>query len=68
MRTTHTQICVHVKDPISICRKRVDLTAGGMDHTKSLHRGERKKSWVSAVQIGSSLSPGGSSPNVLCIT
>ena len=29
--TARTQICEHVKDPISICRKRVDLTAGGME-------------------------------------
>ena len=28
-----------VKDPISICRKRVGLTAGGYGNTKTLHRG-----------------------------
>ena len=30
MCAARTQICVHVKDPISICRQRVGLTAGGM--------------------------------------
>ena len=28
--TVNTQMCAHVKDPISICQKRVSLTAGGM--------------------------------------
>ena len=28
--TAHTQICAHFKDPVSICHKRVGLTAGGM--------------------------------------
>ena len=36
--TACTQMCVHVKDPISICRKRVGFTAGGMyGHTQVLH-------------------------------
>ena len=34
-----TQICVHVKDPISICRKRVGLTAGGMETRKHCTQG-----------------------------
>ena len=28
--TARTHICAHVNDPISICRKRAGLTAGGM--------------------------------------
>ena len=32
--TACTQICVHVKDPLSICRKRVSLAAGGMETQK----------------------------------
>ena len=28
--TALTQMCAHVKDPVSICRKRTDLTVGGM--------------------------------------
>ena len=28
--TARTHICAHVKDPTSICRKRVGFTAGGM--------------------------------------
>ena len=39
MCTAHTQICAHVKAPISICRKRVDLTACGME-TQKLHTGK----------------------------
>ena len=34
--TAHTQMCTHVKDPISICRKRVGITAVGMENTKTL--------------------------------
>ena len=41
----HTpQFCAHVKDPISICRKRIGLTAGGID-TKQLHTGDKKEAW-----------------------
>ena len=29
--TARTQICAHVKDPISICRKRIGITAAGME-------------------------------------
>ena len=29
--TARTQMCAHVKDPIYICRKRVGLTAGGIE-------------------------------------
>ena len=33
-----TQICAHVKDPLSICRKRVGLTAGGiLTHKYCIH-------------------------------
>ena len=34
MCTARTQICAHVKNPISICRKRVGITAGGMETRK----------------------------------
>ena len=34
--TERTQMCAHVKHPISICRKRLSFTAGGMV-TKILH-------------------------------
>ena len=30
MCTARTQMCGHVKDPISICRKRIGLTAVGI--------------------------------------
>ena len=33
------KVCAHVKDPISICRKRV----GGMENTKTLHTGVKEK-------------------------
>ena len=36
-----TQICAHVKDPISFCRKRISLTAGSMETSK--HCTPRKK-------------------------
>ena len=32
--TARTHICPHVKDPISICRKRVGLTVAGMETRK----------------------------------
>ena len=36
--TARTQKCAHVKDPISICCKRVGLTAGGMvTHKYCIH-------------------------------
>ena len=52
---TCTQICAHVKDPISICHKR-GLTVGVFKHENIAHRKE-KKSWV-ALYYGCSLSPG----------
>ena len=42
MCTACTKICVHVKDPISICRKRVGFTAGGME-TNILHIEKKAK-------------------------
>ena len=41
--TARTQICVHVKDPISICHKRVGSTAGGMETRKHCTQEEKKK-------------------------
>ena len=41
----HTQICAHVKDPKSICRKTVGLTAGGIETRKHCTKG-KKKSYV----------------------
>ena len=47
MCTTHTQICVHIKDPISICCTRVGLTAGGTKTQKRvLTEKKSKKVWV----------------------
>ena len=44
---TRIQICVHVKDPISICHKRVGLIASGVEIQKHCTQGKRKKrSWV----------------------
>ena len=40
MCTARTQICAHVKDPMSIGRKRVDLTAGGMETQKHCTQGK----------------------------
>ena len=53
----------HVKDPISICCKRVVLTAGGMENRK--HRTRGKESCV-APYYGFSLSPGQPEFFVLC--
>ena len=55
--------CVRVKEPISICRKRVGLTSGAMETRKTQHtlKGGRKKKLGSATLIyyyGYSLSPG----------
>ena len=41
MCTTRTQICVHVKDSVSIYRKRTNPTVGG-GNTKTLHTGGKK--------------------------
>ena len=36
--TARTNICAHVKHPISICRKRIGLAAGGMaTHKYCIH-------------------------------
>ena len=40
--TARTEISAHVKDPIFICRKSVDLTAGGMETRKHcIQEGEK---------------------------
>ena len=41
--TAHPQICAHLhfKDPVSICDKRVFLTAGGMETRKHDTQGEK---------------------------
>ena len=51
LQHTHN-FCAHVKDPIFICRKRVGLTAGGMQDTKTRTTGKQKeKSWVARAVI-----------------
>ena len=65
MCTVHTQMCAHAKDSISICHKRVGLTAGGMETQKHCTQGKKKK-------LGSTILwlfafPRESSPNVLFI-
>ena len=48
----HTQMCAHVKDPISICRQRVALTAGGMEtrkHCTYIGKQNKKENLGSAV-------------------
>ena len=64
--TTGTQMWVHVKDPISIFRKRVSLTAGGMESRKQHTRGGNKikQRWV-VPYYGCSLSPPGKNPDFL---
>ena len=61
MSTARTQIGPHVKDPISICCKRVGLTTGGME-TRKNYVLERfcvlLKSWVAPFYGCSPLSPG----------
>ena len=46
LHTHGTQICMHVKDPISICHKRVGLTASGTETRKHCTQEKKKKSWV----------------------
>ena len=41
--SARTLNCGHVKDPISICRKRVGFTAGGMKTQKHWEKKARKK-------------------------
>ena len=50
-------MCAHVKDPISICCKRVGLTAGGMETRKHCRNGEKKELGI-APFYGCLLSPG----------
>ena len=52
---TQKPICAHVKDPTSICWKRVGLTAGGIMETQK-HCTQEQKCWV-APDYGCSLSP-----------
>ena len=40
--TARTHMCAHVKDPISICRKRVGLIVGGMTKHENTDTGENK--------------------------
>ena len=40
--TARTYNCAHVKDPISISRKRVGLRAGGMETRKHCTQGEKQ--------------------------
>ena len=56
---------VRVKDPVSICRTRAGLTAGGMETRKHCMQ-EGKKKLGSAV-LWLLAFPDGSSPNVPCI-
>ena len=51
MCTTRTQICAHIKDPISICRKRIGLTAGGMETRKHCTQGKEEKSWLALYDV-----------------
>ena len=41
--TARSQICAHVKDPRSICRKRAGLTSGGMETRKHYTQGKTKE-------------------------
>ena len=58
-----TQICAHVNDPISICRKRVGLTAGGMETRKHCTQ-KKKKRWVAPWLLAF---PGENSANFPCM-
>ena len=61
-----TRIFAHVKDLISICCKRVGLTAGEMETGKHSTLWKNKKK-LPALYYGCLLSSGESSPNFLCI-
>ena len=63
--TARTHICTHVKDPISICRKRVGLAACDIETRKHCTQ-EKKTTLVSTVQWLLTF-PGESSPNFSCI-
>ena len=74
-----TQICVHVKHPISICRKRVGITAGGMETRKYCTEGEgmagggggggggRDRNMLGSAVLWLLAFPEESSPNFQCI-
>ena len=68
--TARTQMCAHVKDAVSICRKRVGLTADGMETQKLCAHwgrgGVGGGGLVSAV-LGLLAFPVESSPNFPCI-
>ena len=64
--TARTHMCAHVKDTISICRKRVGLTAGGIETRKHCTQKEKKK-LGRAVQWLFAFPGGKSSPNLPCI-
>ena len=65
VRTARTQIYAHVKDPISICYKRLGLTAGGMKTQKHCTQGTKKK--LGSAVLWLLAFPGESSPNFLCL-
>ena len=54
LSTACTQICAHVKDPMSICRKRLDLNS--VVHENTAHKGKEKKRWATQYD-GCKLSP-----------
>ena len=64
MCTARTHICAHVKDPISICRKRVGLTAGGMKTRKHCvqEEKEKKKKMLGSAVLWLLAFPGGKQP------
>ena len=66
--TARTHICAHVKDLISICRKRVGLAAGGMETHKHCTQGKENIKLGSAV-LWLLAFPGGKQPEfpVHCI-
>ena len=53
---------VHVKEPISICRKRVVLTAGGMETQKHCTQGEKNKKQLGSAILWLLAFPGGKQP------
>ena len=58
----HTQICAHVKDPISICHNRLGLTAGSVETRK--HCTHEKKKMLGSAILWLLVFPGESSSNV----
>ena len=59
--TARTQMCAHVEDPISICRKRVGLTADGMETRQHCTQGKRKAGQAASYYV-CSRSPGKAAP------